>query len=64
MIATYTSKIDISFGKLEEIIEWCEVNCRGPWTYSVIEDAGREPGRYRFFFDYEEDKINFILWKT
>ena len=60
----HTSKIDINFGKLQEIVDWCEKNCRGPWTYTSVIDAGKEPGQYQFLFETEEDHTNFILWKT
>lgn len=63
-MTVHSSKIDIAFGKLEELLDWCYANCRDQWTFSILEDAGQEPGRYRFFFDSETDRINFILWKA
>lgn len=57
----YLTKVSLPYGQLKELLLWCHNNCCGDWGYSVIDDAGYEPGQYLFKFEVEEDLITFIL---
>lgn len=56
-------EIDIEFGKLKPLLNWCEKNCTGEWKYNIIDPAGDMVGQYTFFFEDKNDKLNFILWQ-
>lgn len=60
---TYRINIHIPYGSLKSIINWCSVNCKGDWGYTIISDAGSEPGYYSFQFESERDYITFMIWK-
>lgn len=59
----YKTDIDIQFGKLSEMVGWCQTNCNGDWSYRVLEYAGQQDGKYQFNFEYQQDFVNFVLWK-
>lgn len=56
--------ISLGFGELKPILHWCEDNCTGEWTYFIKEPAGLGKGEYEFYFEDEQDKVAFIIWKT
>jgi len=60
---SFCTNIDIKFGGLAEMIEWCQTNCNGDWTYYVMASAGQQAGSYQFNFKNQTDYVNFILWK-
>jgi len=60
---SYNTSIEIPWGHLREIIDWCETNCELDWHFQVINAAGTTPGRYSFMFDSEKDYVNFLIWK-
>lgn len=53
----------VPFGNLSSIITWCRKNCTDDWRYSIIEEAGFNPGTYHFKFTNERDYINFLLFQ-
>ena len=57
-------ELNLRFGELGPFLSWCNSNCTGHWGYEVLDEAGREPGNYKFYFSTESDYINFVLWKT
>lgn len=59
----YSTEIDIEYGELNNIIQWCDDNCTSQWTFSVELDAGQNAGVYDFSFASEKDYISFLLWK-
>lgn len=59
----YKTEINIKFGELTKIVNWCETQCISEWGYDTKDYAGSDPGKYMFYFDKESDYINFILWK-
>lgn len=59
----YKCEIAIPYGELQPIIDWCQTNCDYDWQYTVLNQAGSNPGCYQFLFDNETDYINFLLWK-
>lgn len=56
-------KIDLKFGELKPLLNWCENNCVGEWAFMSLEPAGISKGEYEFYFTNDDDKINFILWQ-
>jgi len=55
-------KIDLSYGELKPVIEWCERNCIGDWHY--MEDPnGAMYSSWIFLFDNDRDLVAFTLWK-
>ena len=59
----YNAKLDIPYGQLATIIQWCEDNCQSDWKYNVIDYGGKDPGSYEFLFNDEKDYVKFLLWK-
>lgn len=55
----YKTDLNIPWGKLSDIIEWCSDNCHSDWNFSVIEPG--EIGKYRFRFEDEKDYMLFLL---
>lgn len=47
--------IDIPFGKLQEAIEWCTLNC-GLWSFMTGGSHG-----YVFYFRRKSDLASFLL---
>jgi hypothetical protein len=63
MNVEYKAEVNIRYGQLEEMINWCRTNCLGMWGYSVVADAGEEPGVYSFQFESEKDYVTFLVWR-
>lgn len=59
----YKTEINIKFGELAPIMDWCQTQCIADWGYNMWDNAGYHPGKYTFYFESETDYINFILWK-
>ena len=59
----YTALIEIPFGELTAVIDWCNTNNIEHWDYCMIDSAGALPGKYEFHFTAEYDYVNFMLWK-
>lgn len=53
--------LNLPWGKLQYVIEWCTDNCQSDWHFSVVNNAGKESGTYKFMFDSEKDYITFML---
>ena len=63
MTANYSANVQIEFGRLTEVVRWCEDNCEKDWGYSVVEVPDSGGGYYRFRFDSDRDAVKFALWK-
>jgi hypothetical protein len=51
-------EIHVEFGKLRTVIDWCNNNCSGNWSWAYDEDI------YSFIFDNESDATAFSMqWK-
>jgi hypothetical protein len=59
----FETTINIPYGKLKDIVDWCSNNCEGEWGYTVVDSAGYIPGNYKFKFKEEKDFFTFLLWK-
>ena len=60
---SYNTSIELPYGKLGNIITWCQNNCERDWHFQVLNEAGNNPGKYSFMFDSEKDYINYLVWK-
>jgi hypothetical protein len=59
----YNTDITLSYGKLDDVLDWCNKNCVDQWTFKVLDPAGSEPGNYNFIFEDKKDYVNFLLWE-
>lgn len=61
-----TNKVEVklNYGELSPLIQWCERNCSGEWSYGITQPPGSEKGEYQFYFEYERDLVAFTIWKT
>ena len=59
----YKAEVEIKYGRLAEVISWCDKNCKDYWTFNVRADAGQEAGSYEFKFESESDYFSFLVWK-
>jgi hypothetical protein len=58
----YLVKINLNFGALQPVVNWCERNCTGKWYYT--EDYNGEMYySWIFVFDEERDYVAFTLFK-
>ena len=60
----YKVKIDLPYGKLKDIIEWCERNCTSDWRFMEDPDNYIHTVGWIFFFETERDYVAFKIWKT
>jgi hypothetical protein len=56
-------EVQLNYGELSHIIQWCERNCSGSFAYEIVDNPGDLPGEYEFYFETNFDYVNFILWK-
>ena len=59
------ANIDVQFGQLRSIIDWCERNCESDYRYSDINnpESASSTGRWEFLFESEKDYVAFLMWK-
>lgn len=62
-----TVSVNVKFGSLKYVMNWCEENCRGNWSitnytpdlfsgdHNIVDDV------YEFIFDDDHDVISFSL---
>lgn len=55
--------LDIPYGELQAIVEWCDRNCTGEWRYMEDPNGLMYTG-WVFFFESERDYVAFTVWKT
>lgn len=59
----YHTDLEIEFGELEAIMDWCRDHVKNDWDLVILSEAGMLPGIYRFGFKDEKDFVTFIMWK-
>lgn len=62
-----TNKVEVQlhWGELSPILNWCRRNCSSEWAYEQVSPAGETiAGDYKFYFISEKDLIAFTIWKT
>lgn len=58
----YKISINIKFGNLDPVIQWCKQFCMGEWNFRMDSFAGfNTPGVYDFWFQDERDYLRFTL---
>lgn len=60
---TFNTTIELPYGQLKEMIEWCQNHCEKDWHFSVINEAGSMNGTYKFSFDSDKDYVTFLMYK-
>ena len=64
MIDWHRVIVDLRYGELGPLLDWCKRNCNDEWFVSETEAAiYDQEGNYRFYFESERDYINFLVWK-
>jgi len=61
----HKASVDVQYGQLQPIIDWCERNCEADYRYMDINNDDRETaaGRWEFLFESERDYVAFLMWK-
>ena len=54
-------KINLEYGQLKPIIDWCERNCTGDWRYTE-DPNGEMYSAWIFLFESERDYVAFTMW--
>lgn len=57
-------EIKLKYGELSPVINWCQRNCIGNWSYDIKLPPGNEKGEYLFYFENDKDLTAFTIWKT
>ncbi len=59
---SYDVEIELPYGKLQGMIDWCDTNISHVWHYEVLNTAGKDSGSYRFCFRSDIDYTKFLIW--
>jgi hypothetical protein len=61
----HKANIDVQYGQLQPVIDWCERNCQDEWRYVDINNPEHDSanGRWEFLFESEKDYVAFLMWK-
>lgn len=59
--AAHKVNIEVPYGQLSQIVDWCERNCADDWRF--MEDINNQWGGYTFLFESERDYVAFLIWK-
>lgn len=60
----HRANIDVQYGQLQPIIDWCDRNCESDWRYvDLVGDQDSATGRWEFLFESERDYVAFLMWK-
>ena len=59
----HKANIDIRYGKLQSVVDWCERNCESEYRYLDIDHEYSDSGRWEFLFESEKDYVAFLMWK-
>lgn len=58
----YTRTIQVPWGGLEPVVEWCKTELTGDWRWHIEEmSSDQHPGVYNFYFDSSRDCTAFCL---
>ncbi len=71
IILTHKTRINILYGDLKNMLEWCKQNCTGDWKYDQVGDSIDDytynaisgTMMYDFYFETDRDYFAFIMWK-
>jgi hypothetical protein len=58
------ANIDVQYGQLQPVLDWCDRNCEADWRYvDLVADQDSATGRWEFLFESEKDYVAFLMWK-
>jgi hypothetical protein len=58
------ANIDVQYGQLQPVLDWCDRNCEADWRYvDLVGDQDSATGRWEFLFESERDYVAFLMWK-
>ncbi len=58
------ANIDVQYGQLQPVLDWCDRNCEADWRYvDLVGDQDSATGRWEFLFESEKDYVAFLMWK-
>jgi len=64
MTLPYNVSIDLPFGKLRPVVEWCTNNCINNWAFDVGDEIGeKHMSSYNFKFESEKDYVTFLVYQ-
>lgn len=60
----FRTDIQLPYGHLGEVVEWCRNNCVSEWKFhehhNTVDTFDPE---YTFYFENERDYVAFLIWK-
>ena len=63
----HKANVDVHYGQLQPVIDWCERNCEAEYRYLDIDYHSdtyhSDTGRWEFLFESEKDYVAFLMWK-
>lgn len=64
----YKTTVNLPYGTLKNVMEWCEKNCIADWKFDPVETSDFSKSlsfanQYKFYFESERDYVAFIMWK-
>lgn len=67
----YNVDIDLPYGELNSILEWCKKNCSNEWGFSFSNASYNNSAnntsypkcQWEFFFESKKDYVAFLIWK-
>lgn len=65
ILNAHKANIDVEYGQLQPVLDWCERNCEGDYRYLDINNPEHDSatGRWEFLFESEKDYVAFLMWK-
>ena len=61
ILTAYKMNLSMPYGKLKDMVSWCDRNCSGDYRYMEDPD-GEIYNSWVFFFELERDYVAFTLW--
>lgn len=63
IVDRYETILYVPYGKLEEVMNWCRINCSEWWLDENVE-LNTNNSNYKFYFKNDRDLLLFSLkWK-
>lgn len=67
----YHTKINLPYGELNPLLDWCKKNCEEEWKFNFTEPTSfvlpsisdETATTWEFYFESKRDYTNFLLWK-
>jgi len=60
----HKANINIPYGHLQPVLDWCERNCEGDYRFvDLVSDQDSDTGRWEFVFESDRDYVAFLMWQ-